>query len=141
MKTEKVVLSFISVLFGLIVAGIVFYVYQSTKVIPSQKIKSLTVSQPTPTNSPSIFLSLSNPSDESVVSSKSITVAGKTIPTATVVVITPTDQQVIQPASNGDFSVSTTIDSDENVIYVTSIAPNGEEAKVTKTITYSTEAF
>ena len=144
MKKEKIVLSFIAVVLGLLVAGIVFYLYQSTKVIPtSEKPKIITI-QPSASLTPKssgIFLTVDNPKDESVTDKKIIKVTGKTIKDATVVVSTNIDDEVITPSANGDFSTTVNIEDGQNQIEVTAIAPTGEEQKSIKTITFSTESF
>lgn len=141
MKTEKLVLSFIAILGGLLVAGIVFYLYQTTKTIPSSKIKPIAITIPTPTPKPSIFLSLITPNDESVVSNKTLNISGKTAPDATIVIISKNFEQVVSPSLNGDFSATLTLSSGSNVIEITAIASNGEQTKINRTVTYSLEEF
>lgn len=141
MKTEKLVLSFIAILGGLLVAGIVFYIYQTTRTIPSSKIKPIAITIPTPTPKPSIFLSLITPNDESVVNNKTLNISGKTAPDATIVIISKNFEQVVSSAPNGDFSTTLTLGSGSNVIEITAIASNGEQTKITRTVTYSLEEF
>jgi hypothetical protein len=141
MKTEKVVLSFIAVLLGLVVAGIAYFVYQSTKSIPSSKIPTITIAQPSPTPQSSVILSVDQPTDNAVVTSRTLTINGKTNPDATIILTTSSDDQIVTPASNGNYSVTTTIASGENQILVTAIGSNGEETSKKITITYSTEDF
>ncbi len=141
MKTEKVVLSFIAVVIGLLVAGIAFFLYQSTKTIPDSKIPKITIANPTPTKSPSVFLSIDKPQDGEVVSQKSITISGKTIEGATLIVSTSGTDQVVSPAENGNYSVSVPLDDDENQITLTAISQSGDEITKTITVTYSTEDF
>jgi hypothetical protein len=86
MKQERVILSFIMVLIGLAFAGIIFYFYQSSKVIPDSKDKTTQGLSPTPTLAPTLFLTLDDPRDESIADKKTIRVAGKTNPEATVIV-------------------------------------------------------
>ncbi len=140
MKQERVILSFIMVLIGLLVAGLAFYFYQSTKVVSDRSNASI-VSTPTPTTAPIIFLSISNPINESVVSNKTLTVSGKTEPEATVIVITESGQQVLQPSSQGDFSTTVILSDDQNLITVWALTPNGESTSIQKTVTYSMENF
>lgn len=144
MKKEKTVLSFIAVLAGLLVAGIAFYLYQSTKIIPKEvKTKVITIQptdSPTP-NSPSIFLTVDNPKDESVTDKKIIKVSGKTLKDALIVVSTNIDDDVIPNAANGDFSTTVNIEDGQNQIEITAISPNGQEKKVLRTVTFSTESF
>ncbi len=144
MKTERIVLSFIAVLIGILVAGAGFYFYQSAKAIPSSQIKKISLSpkdQVRPTPPPATYLSVDSPKDEDVVDSKTITISGKTAPDAIVVVSTKATDNVITPAANGNFSTSATIDDGVNEIQLTAIAPNGEETKITRIVTYSTETF
>lgn len=141
MKTEKIVISAIAVVVGIIVAGALFYFYQQTKTIPQNQTKVISVVAPSPMQKPSIFLSVEKPTDEEVVDTKIITVSGKTDPGAIIVITTDAEDQIINPAQNGNFSSSISIDSGSNKIIITAIAKNGEEAKVIRTVTYSTENF
>jgi Glucodextranase, domain B len=144
MKTEKVVLSFIAVLVGLLVAGIAFFIYQSTKTIPASKLPKITINVPSPTITlppPTVTLSIDQPTDESIVTTRSITINGKTNPDATIVVNTATDDQVTTPTANGTFSLTVNIDDGENEITITAINAKGEEITKKLTITYSTEEF
>ena len=141
MKTEKIVLSFIAILGGLLVAGIIFYIYQTTRTIPSSKIKPIEINIPTSTPKPSISLSIITPNDESVVNNKTLTISGKSAPDATIVIISENFEQVISPALSGDFSTTVNLGNGSNVIEITAIASNGEEAKITRTVTYSLEEF
>lgn len=141
MKTERILLAFIAVVVGLLVAGIAFFVYQTTKAIPPSKIPTITISNPTPTPQANIFISLAQPADESVVDKRSLTITGKTNPDATIVLNSQTDDQVVTPSSSGNFSITTTLDDGENVFTLTAINNVGEETTKTFTVTYSTEEF
>lgn len=141
MRAERIILSFIAVIFGLLVAGVAFFIYQSTKTISPSKITTVTINQPTPTPIPSVLLTIDQPANESVVNIKSITISGKTTPDATLVLTTDTDDQVDTPASNGNYAITTTLNDGANQITITAIAPDGQETKKTITVTYSTEEF
>lgn len=144
MKKEKVVLSFVAVLLGLLVSGGVFYFYQSTKVIRVDKPTTISAkATPTPSSkqSSAIFLSIDSPKDEIVVDKKILTVAGKTVKDATVVISTGIDDEVVPTAANGDFTTTVNLEDGENPIEITAIANTGEETKIIKTVTFSTENF
>lgn len=141
MKTEKVLLSFVAIVIGLVVASAAFYLYQSTKKIPAEKTKVVTVLSPTESPKPSIYLVVDNPKDEEVVEKKTITISGKTIRDALVVISTDIGDEVIEPASNGNFSTTVNIGDGQNQVEITAIASNGEEARVVRTVTFSTETF
>lgn len=139
MKQERVILSFIMVLIGLLVAGTAFYFYQSTK-ISSGNPSNKSTQNPTPTP-PSKLLSLDKPQDESVVSSKSLTISGKASKEATILVITNSQQQVFKPEISGNFSADLTLEDGENIITVWAILPDGTKTQIKRVVTYSTESF
>lgn len=141
MKGEKIVIAFIAVSIGILVAGVAFFLYQTTKILPSTKTKTISISSPTSTPIPSVFLTVDRPRDEEVSDKKIVTISGKTVPSATIVISTQSTDQVITPASNGNFSTTLAIDDGENQIEITSIASNGEEARIVRTVTYSIESF
>lgn len=141
MKTEKLILSFIATLFGLLVAGAAFYLFQSTKTITNSTMKTVSFTSPTPTSIPSIFLTVDQPKDEKVVNSKVLVVSGRTSSNAVIVVITDSSEDVITPSSSGDFSTTINLDEGQNVLEIISIAPNGESIASKKTVTYSQEEF
>lgn len=141
MKKEKLVLSFVATLIGLIFAGSAFYFYESSKTTPTTSVKKISVVSPSPTPKPSIFLTIDTPLDEEVVNKKVITLSGKTSPDAIVAIISENHQDTIIPVSNGSFSTTINITDGQNLIYIIAVAPNGESVKNIITITYSTEEF
>jgi hypothetical protein len=142
MKQERVILSFIMVLVGLLVAGALFYFYQSTKkVSPSTTSITSPRNTPTPTPQPKIYLTLNQFTDEQVVSDKTFKISGQTNPDATVIIITQNGQEVLQPTSQGNFSTTITLSNDQNIVRIMSVLPGGETTSVQRTVTYSTEAF
>ncbi len=140
MKTEKVILSFIAVLVGILVTGGAFYLYQSTRK-PEEPSKKIVITKPTPTPKPSVFLTLKSPRDESVVSKKVVPVEGTTGKDSVVIIISPLDQEVLSPNAGGDFSTTINIDDGQNLIEITAISKTGEEIKIRRTVTFSTEEF
>jgi hypothetical protein len=141
MKKEKLILSFIATLFGLLVAGIAFYLFQAAKTVPDTTAKTISFASPTPTSAPSISLTLDRPKDEDVVDNKVLVVSGKTRSNAVIVVITDSSEDVITPSANGNFSTTVNLDEGQNILEVISIAPNGESVTSKKTVTYSLEEF
>ncbi len=140
MKKEKIVLAFIAAIIGLLVAGIIFYIYESTKIVTPPKLTTIATVQEK-TNPSKVSLTLSKPTDESVVESKVIQVSGKTKPDATIIILTSLDEKVIAPSSDGNFSATINIGDGQNLIEITAIARTGEQIKITKTVTFSTEKF
>lgn len=143
MKAEKVILSFIAIIVGLVAAGVAFYFYQVTKTVPEDQNKPIAVvtqeaAAPTPEEK---LLTIDSPKEEEVFNKKLITIKGKTESGATVVVSSETADDVVTPAANGEFSLTHTIPDGTTVIEITAIFPNGEEERVTRTVTFSTEEF
>jgi len=141
MKQERVILSFIMVVIGLLVAGVAFYIYQGTKTI---SVPKTTVSVATPSPTPianSTYLNVTSPTDEAVTDNKAVTVSGKTVLNATIVIMTNSGQEVVQPSGQGDFSTTITVANGENLIRITAFGPDGQSTSVQKTVTYSTEDF
>jgi hypothetical protein len=141
MKQERVILSFIMVVIGLLVAGVAFYIYQGTKTINTPKT-TVSIASPSPTPiTNSIYLNISSPTDESVTDNKTITVSGQTAPNATIVIMTESNQEVIQSSGQGDFSTTIVANSGENLIRITAFGSDGQSISTQRTITYSTENF
>ncbi len=140
MRIEKIILAIVGVVAGLFVAGIAFYIYQTTRTISPTTIKTITLASPTPSPSP-VLLAVQSPSNGQVSTSKIVTVSGKTDPQATLVVTTDTTDTVISPSAAGDFSLSLTLQTDENRILVTAILPNGQETQQTITVGVQSNDF
>lgn len=141
MKTEKILFSFIAVLIGILITGVIFYFYQSTKNLSTSQQKTVSIIKPSPTPKATIFLNIDHPKDEDVTDKKTVVVSGKTIPEAVLLISTESTDSVVTPSSNGSFTTTITIGDDQNKLEITAIAPNGEEVKITRTITFSTENF
>lgn len=144
MKAEKVVLSFVAVLIGLVAAGVAFYLYQATKTIPGEQPKKIAIVEsptPAPLDDSAHLLKIDKPKDETVSDKKLITVSGKTVNNASLIVSTEDADQVAKPASNGDFTLTVTIPDGTTILQITAIFPDGTEKKITRTVTFSTESF
>ncbi len=141
MKQEKIVLSFVAVIIGLLFAGIGFYIYQTTKAISPDSSKKVTDNSLSPTPKPNVFLSLREPVQESVSTKKVVTVSGKTKSDAVIVVLTESSEEIIKPTSFGDFSTEITLEEGANILIVKAILPNGEDETVQRVINYYAEDF
>lgn len=141
MKFEQLILSFVAIIFGLFVAGVVFFIYQSTKTVNPNNSKTISIQHTTPTPPVQVPLSIASPTDESVVTSKVVTVSGKTDPAATITVSTDTTDTIVSPSAMGDFSLTITLTGSENIITISSVMPDGKETTKTLTVSYTTENF
>ena len=140
MRIEKIILAVAGVFAGLFVAGIAFYIYQTTKTISPSSIKTITLQKPTPAQA-TVALTIDSPADGAVVSSRVVTISGKTNSQATVIVTTDTTDTVISPSSAGAFSLNLTLASGENRVIITAIMPDGSETQKTITVSVTTEDF
>jgi hypothetical protein len=147
MKAEKIILSFVAVFVGLICAGVAFYFYQSTKVIPAEQAKPVAIkTEETPTPQTQAaedtnILTVDEPKDEAVSATRSITIKGKTAKGTTVIVSTTDLDQIVQPAANGDYTLTQTIPDGTSLLEISATFPDGTQKKITKTVTFSTENF
>lgn len=141
MKFEQLILSFVAVVFGLFVAGVAFFIYQSTKTVSPSTIKTIKIQNTTPTPGSSIPLTIESPADESVATSKIVTVSGKTDPNATIIVSTDNTDTVVSPSSMGAYSLTVTLTDNENILRVLAVMPDGKETLKTITVNYTTEDF
>lgn len=143
MSKEKIILSVIALSLGLLVAGGAFYIYQMTRVINdpvgTEIAKTKVIPTPTPLNAN--YLIIDNPKEEEVLQKRIVTVSGKTSPGATIIISSETTDQVVKPATNGDFSLTHTLEDGVNIIHITAIFENGEEETQTKTVTFTSEEF
>lgn len=146
MKAEKILLSFVAVLVGLVAAGFAFYFYQSTRTVPPDEslpvaIKSGQTTPAVPTQADSNVLTVDSPKDEEVFDKKIIAIKGKSVKDATITISTQESDQVVKPADNGEFTLTQAIPDGTSILQITAIFPDGQEKKVTRTVTYTTESF
>lgn len=141
MKKEKIVITIITIIIGIIVAIALFYLYQTTKKIEPEDIKNININEATPTPTSGLFLTVESPIDESVTDEKTIQIVGKTVPDAKIVILTATNEEAAVPADDGSFSTDIALDPDENIIEIIAFAENGENVKVRRVVSYSTEEF
>lgn len=141
MKTERIVLSSIAILIGLFVAGIVFYFLQVAGAKPDgQKHVISILPTPSPENTTSL-LSITEPLDETLSLTKSVTLKGKSSVGATIVITSENGQQVVVADDNGSFSEKIILDEGVNLFQITSIEKGGKSESITYTLSYSTESF
>lgn len=141
MSKEKIILSFVAVLIGLLVASAAFYFYQQTKVISPQNQKTISViASPTPT--PSVLLVVDEPADEKVYfDTRTIRISGKTDPSAIIIILMENSEQVFSPTKTGDFSTTVTLDNGANLVQITALLKNGDTTTIERTVSYSPENF
>lgn len=141
MKAERIILSLIAIFVGLLVAGAAFYLYQMTKQVAPDNNSITIKSHPTPTSNSGDFLVIESPKDESIADRRTITISGKTLPNATLIISSEESDQVVKPTTTGTFSVTQTIDSGVNIISTTAVFADGTEQTLKRSVTYTTDDF
>lgn len=141
MKAERIILSLIAIFVGLLVAGSAFYLYQMTKQITPDNNAITIKSHPTPTPNSANYLVIDSPKDESIADRKTITISGKTLPGATIIISSEENDQVVKPTTTGTFSVTQTISDGVTILSITSVFPDGTEQTIKRSISYTTDDF
>lgn len=140
MTKEKIILSVVAILGGLLVATAAFYLYQSTKVLPPSEQKTVSV-KPSPSPKPQVLLTVDEPKDESISDNRIVKISGKTDSNALIIILTDSDQQVLNPSQTGNFSTTITIDSGATLVQITAIEKNGDTTTIERTVSYTSESF
>lgn len=103
----------------------------STTFFPSPTITLTTTVTPPPTNN-QIALTITKPVDQTVVTTPTVVVSGKTVPNADVSV---NDQELTADAQ-GNFSVTVNLEDGDNYIDITVNDQNGQSAQKEIMVTY-----
>lgn len=140
MIRERVLIFLLAILGGIIFSIGLFYLYQKTKVVVSQKTpqEERKTQQPSPTP---FFLEIENPQDEEIFDKKTIQLSGKTLPLAIVLVSLEDKELVLTPSADGSFSANITLIDGVNLIEVIAINTDGGNISVKRTTTFTTESF
>lgn len=143
MNKEKIVLSIIAILLGLFVAGGAFYIFQMTRSINEpEPIKSVSPSStPTQITQNGNFLIIDSPKNEEVFDKRIIDIKGKTTKGATIIISTESVDQVVTPNTNGNFTLTLTLEDGLSIIKFTAVFVDGSEQSITRTVTTTTEEF
>lgn len=144
MRAEKVILSFVAVFVGLIAAGVAFYLYQTTQTIPTDQTKPSATKisiLPKKISTNTDIFTVETPTDGQVFDQKLINIKGTAVKGATITISTDDNDQVVQPADNGDFTLTQTIPDGTSIIEFSVIFPDGMEKKIDRTVTFSTANF
>lgn len=139
---ERLIIIIVAIVAGLFITSAGFFIYQSTKKSNDTPIVKKTVAnQPASQNQNSIYVKVSEPTDESLTTKRTLTIKGATNPDNIVIVSTNLQDVEVKPNQDGNFSTSIDIDAGANEVVTRAIAQNGDSAKDIKTVTYSTDEF
>lgn len=128
MKKEILLAVLIGLVFGLIIT---YGIYRATISLSSPTRPSTTTATPSPVDEALINpnLTVISPQDESVVSDRTITVAGNTLAGSYVVIFINDTENITTPDSEGNFSIQAELESGSNIITVHAIDEDGTVSK------------
>lgn len=138
MFKEKILITLLAILGGIVFSIGLFFLYQKTKQVtprPSSN-KEAVETTPTPVQ---FFLNIGAPQNEEVFNKKLIELSGKTLGTAVVVIMGQDKEVVLTPAADGSFSTAITLLDGINQIEVIAINATGEILTEKLTATFTTE--
>lgn len=134
-----------AIIIGLILGGVIIFGLQLAN--KSSQQASSTTATPTPiTNQSNLTptptqtdqnLTISSPSNNSVVNTPTVKVVGKTFKNSPVAIYTNSDEQLVISGADGSFSADIALDGGENLIKITSQSDSAS-ANSEVTIIYTT---
>lgn len=138
MRKEVLVAIFIGIVLGTVVAfGIWranFYLspkqVNKTEQIPTPEVQQVAISS---------GLVITQPEENSVISTESVVVKGSTNPNSTIVITSNSDGTIVDAGSDGSFEQEINLEGGPNQIDITSYDKDGNEDNKTITLVYSTE--
>ncbi len=87
----------------------------------------------------SLFLEISSPEDDVLVTDGSLVISGKTGPDASVIISSQATDAALQANSNGEFSKVFTLSPGANIIEINVYDTEGNSKSITKSVFYSEE--
>ena len=129
------------VLGGILGLAIAFGVWRANVALKSQSSETQKISTTNPeTPAPTIgILLITEPDENSLVNTESVTLKGKAEPGSTIIVTTPTDAVTTVADNSGNWIANIKLSAGANGVSVTALNEQGEEFSTQITITYSTE--
>lgn len=140
MFKEKVLVTFLAILGGIVFSIGLFFIYQKTQQLSTKPPSNKETVEITPTPV-KFFLNIDNPQNEAVFDKKIIQLSGKTLGTAVVVIMGQDKEFVLMPAADGSFSTTITLLDGVNQVEVIAINADGKIITDKLTATYTKEDF
>lgn len=134
-----------AIIIGLILGGVIIFGIQIANKSSQQASSTIITPTPITNQSPptplvtqaSQDLTITSPTNNSVVSTPFVKVVGKTYPNSTVAIYNDIDEQLTQSGPDGVFSADLNLQGGENLITITS-QTQSQSADLKITIIYST---
>lgn len=142
MKKEVILAIGIGFALGLVITFGIWSANKSLKGLPGRPTPTPQTVEATPTtttdDSAAVSLAFTSPADEALVATPKVTVSGKTIAGATVVVIDEDNQQIMAADDKGEFSAHVSLIAGYNTLRVTVYDKSGNSTTQSIIVTYST---
>lgn len=137
MDKEKILTVFLGLLVGGLLAGGYFASGKLLPLLNGKKQETITIKQnkkTAPVVNPSL-LSVSTPEDFLSTTETTITVSGKSVPGAKLVIFANSDAKIATVAANGAFAIDVKLESGDNEITVTAFDPDSSlETTIKKSV-------
>jgi len=144
MKKEVLIAIVIGFILGLLITFGIWAANKSLKELKegTQKPQEV-VLEITPTPTPTlpeekISLTITSPEDNSINSQEKIEIVGETTPEAVVTILYQEGEKILEADENGAFSTEITLVGGANEIQITAYNSQGNEARKTLNVVYST---
>ncbi len=140
---ERLIIVFVAVIIGLIVTTAAFFLYQSTLNVKKEEgiTKSESKTNSKNTTDGKLFITIDEPKNESVVSTRTIQIKGRTNNENTLIASSNQEDVVANPTEDGTYAITLSIEVGTNKIIVRAVNPDGEEVQETRIVSFTTEEF
>lgn len=144
MKKELVVAILVGVILGFTITGL-FWIKRKGKISFPSNEEAVQEETPKeePTNTPTpiektVSLEIEEPENEIISQVEKLTIKGKSIPEATIVIIWEEGEDILVADDDGKFETQITLIGGENIIDISAYDDEGNSTSKTLTATYST---
>lgn len=139
---ERLIIVFVAVAIGLIVTTAAFFIYQSTRSISKESAtKNKTKTNTAGRLDGKLYLTIDEPKDEAVLTTRTIQLKGRTNAENTLIVSSNQEDVIASPTADGTYAITLNIDVGTNKIIVKAVAPDGSEIEEARIVSFSTEEF
>ncbi|MBU2592107.1 MAG: hypothetical protein ABH867_03395 [Patescibacteria group bacterium] len=153
MKKEILIAAAIGIFLGFAVTGIFWFKKEgklslNLSLSPKSEEDSAPTEEPSPTptqqneeKEEKISLEILEPENESVTNESGLTIKGKTVPEATLIIVWEDGEDILIADKNGLFETEIELTGGENLIEISAFDDSGHNTSDILTVTYSTAKF
>lgn len=146
MRKENLLAIIIGILLGLLLTFAIWNIKKITPQLGPKTQQEPQISQENPSPSPFTekkesqepLLTILTPEENEIFNKEKIQITGKTLPSATVVILYEEGEKIVEADEEGNFSTEITLVGGNNEITVSTYDENGNEASKTLNVVYTT---